>query len=134
MKNIFLIIVVLVIGFAIGGFTQSGNKLFSFLGNTDNPVNINEAINKQVAGIKTAAQNESGKVFDKEYLDSMILLYEGTSTISKVGTVAAGHPELRSIAKVVNKDDAQILIELKKMRDNWYPADTAPKTKPSFVK
>lgn len=134
MKNIFLIIVVLIIGFSIGGFSQTGSKIFSFLGNGNTPTNINEAINKQIDNIKTASQNESGKVFDKEYLDSMILMYEGTATISKIGTVAAGHPELRNIAKIVSKDDAAILTELKKMRNNWYPVENTQATKPIFVK
>ena len=146
MKNIFTIIIVLIIGFAIGGFTQNGSKMFSFMNKDKFSIddkkinNLNDQLlnsTKEImTEIQTSAQKESGAIFDKRYLDSMIAMYEATSTMSKVGTVAGGHPELRSIAKSVSKDDTATLVELKKLRDTWYPEnkEVSEVKNPPFIK
>lgn len=146
MKSIFGLFFVLILGFAIGSFTNKGSEVFSFLKsgvfsqigktpivNTDELTNNAEvALNK----ITESAQKETGAVFDKKYLDAMIVSYESSVALSKIGTVAGGHTEIRTIAKNVSKDDAVVLAQLKKWRGEWYPENVEPKTtkEPPFVK
>ncbi len=136
MKSILALVVVLIIGFAIGSFTNTGNSFFNFL-NKDkvNSVDLNSSAKEALANITENAQKQTGAVFDKQYLDTMIIMYEGSVALSKIGTVAGGHPELRTTAKSVSRDDAAVLAQLKKWRSEWFP-ETAPdttSTKPPFV-
>lgn len=142
MKSILGLIVVLIIGFIIGNFTAKGGNIFSFVksgmfnkNNTEDTSLINEAKDSLDEVIKSA-QKETGAVFDKKYLDAMITAYESSVTLSKIGTVAGGQNEIRTLAKSISKDDAVTLTELKKIRDKYYPEDktTSTTTKPDFVK
>ncbi len=75
-------------------------------------------------------------MFDKQYLDTMIIMYEGSVALSKIGTVAGGHPELRTTAKTVSRDDAAVLAQLKKWRSEWFPETetNTTTTNPPFIK
>lgn len=147
MKSIFGLFFVLILGFAIGSFTNKGSEVFSFLKsgvfgqieknqitNTDElTLNAREALNK----ITESAQKETGVVFDKKYLDAMIVSYESSVALSKVATIASGHNEIRTLAKGVSKDDAAVLAQLKKWRAEWYPENIQNEKnskEPPFVK
>lgn len=142
MKSILGLIVVLIIGFMIGNFTAKGGNMFSFLKsgmftqnkNTDLQL-INEAKSSLDDVIKSA-QKETGAVFDKKYLDAMITAYESSVALSKIGTVAGGQNDIRTIAKTISKDDTATLNELKRIRDKYYPENkpTTNNPKPNFVK
>lgn len=137
MKSIGTLAVVLIIGFAIGSFTGFGNSFFSFLGGSKTVVDPLAQVKETISDITKSAQKETGAIFDKKYLDTMITMYEGSVALSKIGTVAGGRPELRSAAKTVSKDDAIMLEQLKKWRAEWYPEDTkdsSPTAKPPFIK
>lgn len=147
MKSIFGLFFVLILGFAIGSFTNKGSEIFSFVKsgvfgqfgknqivNTDElTINAREALNK----VTESAQKETGAIFDKKYLDAMIVSYESSVALSKVATIASGHSEIRTLAKGVSKDDATILAQLKKWRAEWYPEVVEPVQSPKdppFVK
>lgn len=138
MKSILALVVVLIIGFSIGSFTNTGNSLFNFL-NKDktNQLDLNTSAKEALADITANTQKQTGAVFDKQYLDTMIIMYEGSVTLSKIGTVASGRPELRSTAKTVSRDDAAVLEQLKKWRKEWFPENTTTTptpTNPPFIK
>jgi predicted outer membrane protein len=149
MKSILGLIIVLIIGFLIGSFTNKGEGMFSFLSSgmftKDSTVNLlkTDELTKNaqdaLSKVTQAAQKETGAVFDKKYLDAMITAYETSIALSKVATVASGQNEIRTLAKGVSKDDQAILLELKKMRSTYFPetptsSSTNPTTKPPFVK
>ncbi len=137
MKSILAWIIVLVIGFAIGSFTKNGTSFFSFLNKDKAPAqSLNASAKETLAGITANAQKQTGAVFDKQYLDTMIIMYEGSVALSKIGTVASGRPELRTTAKAVSRDDAVVLEQLKKWRKEWFPENTTttPTTNPPFIK
>ena len=137
MKSIGTLVLVLIVGFAIGSFTNAGN-MFSFLGGDKVPAQNLTSNTKDILNeITKTAQKQTGAVFDKQYLDAMITMYESSVALSKIGTVAGGHEEIRSIAKTVSKDDLATLNELKKLRKQWFPEDEKTETtpvKPSFIK
>jgi len=141
MKSLILIVFVLIIGFIIGSFTGYGESLFSFLNKPRSrdaiEENLTQKVKDSINRITVSAQKETGAIFDKQYLDAMITMYEGSVALSKIGTIAGGHPELRTVAKTVSKEDAEVLVKLKKWRAEWYPEEKiseTPTIKPTFVK
>lgn len=137
MKSILALVIVLIIGFSIGSFTNTGDSLFGFLGKGKlTQEDINKSAKDALASVTASAQKQTGAVFDKQYLDTMIIMYEGSVALSKIGTVAGGRPELRATAKTVSKDDAATLEQLKKWRTEWFPENTTTgtNTTPPFIK
>jgi uncharacterized protein (DUF305 family) len=140
MKSIIALAIVLIIGYFIGSFTNKNESFTNIFNKDKNKISQLDLLNNTkdlISQITSSAQKETGEIFDKQYLDAMITMYEGSVTLSKIGTVASGRPELRNTAKTVSKDDAITLAQLKKWRSEWYPEETKtpPATiKPSFVK
>lgn len=142
MKSIFALFIVLIIGFLIGSFTANGGNMFSFLNsgmftkNSTADAGLITEVKNSLDDVIKSAQQETGAVFDKKYLDAMIAAYESSVTLSKIGTVAGGQNDVRTIAKTISKDDSVTLAELKKLRDKYYPEEkpTTTTPKPNFVK
>jgi len=140
MKSILTLFIILIIGYLIGIFTKQNGDIFSiFKNNNKSQIDIIKNTKDSIDQITKSAQKETGEIFDKQYLDAMITMYEGSVALSKLGTVAGGRAELRTVAREVSKEDAETLAQLKKWRSEWYPENTKNETplttnKPSFVK
>lgn len=151
MKQIAMLIVVLLIGFSIGSFSKKGGSMFGFLNGgvfskntsskiTDQAKSVTESAKDILTKITDEARQETGPAFSKKYLDAMIIAYESSVNLSKIGSATSERSELRTLAKTIAKEDAITLAKLKDMRDKWYPEtkiqtvepDTKPK--PPFIK
>lgn len=142
MKNLIILILILAIGFFTGFFTK---KNFSFLQNIkfhkvsqeELISNLTNQANDALDGIVTSVQKETGPIFDKQYLDAMIVSYESSVALSKVGKTVGSNDEIRNLATNVAKDDAVVLAQLKQWRNEWYPETTPTKDdvkNPPFIK
>lgn len=151
MKQIAMLIVVLIIGFGIGNFSKNGGGIFQFLNGGVFSKNATTKINEETKSVTESAKDilgkvadearqETGPAFSKKYLDAMIIAYESSVNLSKIGSATSEKSELRTLAKTIAKEDAITLAKLKEMRDKWYPettnktTETAPKIKPPFIK
>jgi uncharacterized protein (DUF305 family) len=153
MKQIAMLIVVLIIGFSIGNFSTRGSGMFGFLNNgifskdsknklNSVTTNTTESAKDILSKITDEARQETGPAFSKKYLDAMIVAYESSVNLSKIGSATSEKSELRTLAKTIAKEDAITLAKLKEMRDKWYPETkintsvqtTKQESKPPFVK
>ncbi len=136
MKIFLAVLLILVIGFSLGSFSSTSN-LLSFLNKDAVKIEkLNEQAKDAWQEMTDIAKKESGVVFDMQYLDAMITMYEASTKLSSLGS-NIGTNDVKDIAKSIADEDTAKLNELKKLKaelEKQLEAESKEKQKPPFIK
>ncbi len=136
MKTFVYVILILLAGIIIGNKAVK-NDLFSFLNNSHSKIEqLNEEAANAWSEMTDLAKKETGAVFDMQYLDAMITMYEGSTKLSDLGETLATS-DVKKLAGAISSEDEKRLAELKALREKLQAeieANSSNKQKPPFVK